>query len=277
MSFTESLAAEYGVPPGPDYLRRLKAHYRTTRGRVARLPPPTRARGPAPAATKRTELPEPPEPPEPPAPPPEAPAIALPAPAAMPDPQKAPGAAVRALLAIVAHEYGMTAAALKIHRRSAALVEARQVAMWFAIELTAASLPRIGRVFGGFDHTTVMHAHRKVTARRIEEPALAARMNALRDRLVADAEAAAGAFMPPPDTTPEEAREPWPGSPEWPPERVAQLRRLIGAALSSREVAAAMGTTPAAVVGKARRLGLTWRGPAYGAARAAQAARQAAG
>lgn len=52
---------------------------------------------------------------------------------------------------------------LKAKKRSKNVALPRQVAMYLARELTDASLPRIGLEFGGRDHTTVMHAHRKVT------------------------------------------------------------------------------------------------------------------
>jgi chromosomal replication initiator protein len=49
-------------------------------------------------------------------------------------------------------------------RRSRIVARPRQVAMYLSKQLTAHSLPEIGRKFGGRDHTTVMHA-----CRRIEE------------------------------------------------------------------------------------------------------------
>jgi chromosomal replication initiator protein len=47
-------------------------------------------------------------------------------------------------------------------RRARAVARPRQVAMYLAKQLTQRSLPEIGRKFGGRDHTTVMHAVRKV-------------------------------------------------------------------------------------------------------------------
>ena len=48
--------------------------------------------------------------------------------------------------------------------RSRVLVNARQIAMYLCRELTDLSLPKIGQTFGGRDHTTVMHADRKIRA-----------------------------------------------------------------------------------------------------------------
>ena len=46
--------------------------------------------------------------------------------------------------------------------RSRMLVNARQIAMYLCRELTDLSLPKIGQTFGGRDHTTVMHADKKI-------------------------------------------------------------------------------------------------------------------
>jgi hypothetical protein len=59
---------------------------------------------------------------------------------------------------------GMTLAELRSHRRTAQVVRARQIAMYLAKKLTEQSLPEIGRRFGGRDHTTVLHAVRKIEA-----------------------------------------------------------------------------------------------------------------
>lgn len=47
--------------------------------------------------------------------------------------------------------------------RSQAIATSRQVAMYLCREMTSLSLPKIGQLFGGRDHTTVMYAHRKIT------------------------------------------------------------------------------------------------------------------
>lgn len=52
--------------------------------------------------------------------------------------------------------------------RTRPIVEARQVAMYLCRELTELSLPKIGQAFGGRDHTTVMHANKKISGQMVE-------------------------------------------------------------------------------------------------------------
>lgn len=49
------------------------------------------------------------------------------------------------------------------------MVTARQIAMYLCRELTDLSLPKIGDLFGGRDHTTVMHANRKISNQMAEK------------------------------------------------------------------------------------------------------------
>ena len=58
--------------------------------------------------------------------------------------------------------YALTVDDLCSSSRSRQLVTARQIAMYLCRELTELSLPKIGQAFGGRDHTTVMHADRKI-------------------------------------------------------------------------------------------------------------------
>ncbi len=62
----------------------------------------------------------------------------------------------------VAEHFNIRLADMHSARRARAVARPRQVAMYLAKQLTARSLPEIGRKFGGRDHTTVMHAVRKV-------------------------------------------------------------------------------------------------------------------
>lgn len=62
----------------------------------------------------------------------------------------------------VAEHYNIRVADMHSARRARAVARPRQVAMYLAKQLTSRSLPEIGRKFGGRDHTTVMHAVRKI-------------------------------------------------------------------------------------------------------------------
>lgn len=62
----------------------------------------------------------------------------------------------------VAEHYNIRLADMHSARRARNVARPRQVAMYLAKQLTARSLPEIGRKFGGRDHTTVMHAVRKI-------------------------------------------------------------------------------------------------------------------
>lgn len=62
----------------------------------------------------------------------------------------------------VAEHYNLRLADMHSARRARSVARPRQVAMYLAKQLTARSLPEIGRKFGGRDHTTVMHAVRKI-------------------------------------------------------------------------------------------------------------------
>ncbi len=63
---------------------------------------------------------------------------------------------------IVARQYNVSRSDLLSSRRTANVVRPRQIAMYLAKTLTLRSLPEIGRRFGGRDHTTVLHAVRKI-------------------------------------------------------------------------------------------------------------------
>jgi chromosomal replication initiator protein len=63
----------------------------------------------------------------------------------------------------VSERFGVTLEELVSPRRSQAVAYPRQVAMYLSRELTDSSLPKIGKEFGGRDHTTVMHATSKIT------------------------------------------------------------------------------------------------------------------
>ncbi|MFA4889334.1 MAG: chromosomal replication initiator protein DnaA [Candidatus Omnitrophota bacterium] len=70
----------------------------------------------------------------------------------------------------VAEEFGISLADLKTRRRNKTIVFPRQVAMYLSRELTDLSLPEIGGVFGGKDHTTVLHSYNKIKEMLCADP-----------------------------------------------------------------------------------------------------------
>jgi chromosomal replication initiator protein len=84
---------------------------------------------------------------------------------------------------IVARQYNVSRADLLSSRRTANVVRPRQVAMYLAKVLTLRSLPEIGRRFGGRDHTTVLHAVRKIENLAGNDSAFAEEIEALKRQL----------------------------------------------------------------------------------------------
>ncbi len=83
----------------------------------------------------------------------------------------------------VAEHYSLTQADLISERRARAVARPRQVAMWLAKQITTRSLPDIGRRFGGRDHTTVLHAVRRIEALKAEDPVIARDVDVLLRKL----------------------------------------------------------------------------------------------
>jgi chromosomal replication initiator protein len=81
---------------------------------------------------------------------------------------EAPEVSIERIQTAVSDRFGLSMDELCGERRSQNIVYPRQVAMYLSRELTDASLPKIGREFGGRDHTTVIHATSKI-ARMIRE------------------------------------------------------------------------------------------------------------
>ncbi len=79
-----------------------------------------------------------------------------------------PEVSVERIQELVVERFGMTLQELTGDRRSQSIVYPRQVAMYLCRELTDSSLPKIGKKFGGRDHTTVIHATSKI-AKLIKE------------------------------------------------------------------------------------------------------------
>jgi len=80
-----------------------------------------------------------------------------------PQGEAAPEVTIPRIQEAVSQRFGVTLDELVSPRRSQAVAYPRQVAMYLSRELTDASLPMIGREFGGRDHTTVIHAKDKIS------------------------------------------------------------------------------------------------------------------
>jgi chromosomal replication initiator protein len=84
---------------------------------------------------------------------------------------------------IVAEHYGLKQADLISERRARAVARPRQVAMWLAKQITTRSLPDIGRRFGGRDHTTVLHAVRRIEELKADDAGIARDVDVLLRKL----------------------------------------------------------------------------------------------
>jgi len=82
-----------------------------------------------------------------------------------------------------ADHFGLKQADLISERRTRSVARPRQAAMWLAKQLTTRSLPDIGRRFGGRDHTTVLHAVRRIEELRQGDPQLARDLETLTRKL----------------------------------------------------------------------------------------------
>ena len=85
---------------------------------------------------------------------------------------------------LVATHYSVTRADILSSRRTATVVKPRQVAMYLSKALTLRSLPEIGRRFGGRDHTTVLHAVRKIEGLSSSDSALREELELLKRMLL---------------------------------------------------------------------------------------------
>ena len=79
------------------------------------------------------------------------------------------------ILRIVSRHFGVSKGDLLSQRRHRSVVWPRQIGMYLAKQLTARSLPEIGRRFGNRDHTTVLHAIRKIEGEIADNPRLQGR------------------------------------------------------------------------------------------------------
>jgi chromosomal replication initiator protein len=87
------------------------------------------------------------------------------------------------IMAATASYFSLTIDDLCGTSRSRVLVNARQIAMYLCRELTELSLPKIGQTFGGRDHTTVMHADRKIRQLMAERRSIYNQVTELTNRI----------------------------------------------------------------------------------------------
>lgn len=83
------------------------------------------------------------------------------------------------IIGVVGAHYGISGIDIRSVRRDADTVWARHIAIWLARELTSYSMPKIGAIFGGRDHTTVLHAIRRIDMMREVDAAVREETNAL--------------------------------------------------------------------------------------------------
>lgn len=83
----------------------------------------------------------------------------------------------------VSTRYGVTLMAIRGPRKFHAIAHPRMVAMALTRELTGMSYPKIGSLFGGRDHTTVLHACRRIREMEAKDEETGAAMEALRKEL----------------------------------------------------------------------------------------------
>ena len=106
--------------------------------------------------------------------------------ATLPD-RSSSGPDARIVQETVASRLGISLDALLSPSRAAPIARARQIAMYLTRELTDLSLPAIAQAFNRRDHTTVIHAIRKVERRALEDASLSRTLEQLRDQLSASA------------------------------------------------------------------------------------------
>ncbi len=90
---------------------------------------------------------------------------------------------IEAIIRTVAERFSMQPSQIKQRSNTRRITYPRQIAMYIAKELTQASLPEIGRAFGGKHHTTVLHSTQKIEALRQKDPDLDRLIHSLIDSL----------------------------------------------------------------------------------------------
>jgi hypothetical protein len=102
---------------------------------------------------------------------------------APPRPPKPKYPRIELIQSVVARHYNVSRHDILAPRRTAVVVRPRQVAMYLAKAMTLRSLPEIGRRFGGRDHTTVLHAVRKIERLISCDESMAEELRALQEQI----------------------------------------------------------------------------------------------
>jgi chromosomal replication initiator protein len=90
---------------------------------------------------------------------------------------------IESIIKCVAEHYSLQVSQLKQKSNAQVIAFPRQVAMCLVKELTSASLPEIGRAFGGKHHTTVLHSVQKIERLRAKDPVFNREIQSLSDTL----------------------------------------------------------------------------------------------
>jgi chromosomal replication initiator protein len=83
----------------------------------------------------------------------------------------------------VSEVFSLKVEELKAKKRTKSVAFPRQIAMYLCRELTDLSLPKIGDIFGGRDHTTVIHACEKISSEMLKDPSIQETINKIKERL----------------------------------------------------------------------------------------------
>lgn len=90
---------------------------------------------------------------------------------------------VEAVMRAACAHFGVSLLDMQSARRSQYIVRPRQIAAYLAKHLTLQSMPQIGRRMGGRDHTTILHAVRKIEELRLSDPRIDDAVRAITDTL----------------------------------------------------------------------------------------------
>jgi chromosomal replication initiator protein len=93
------------------------------------------------------------------------------------------------IISEIVQQYGLTRERLLSKERSREVALPRQIAMYLMREETSTSLPKIGEILGGRDHTTVMYGHNKISEQLETDESMRRQLVAIRERLFQNAQA----------------------------------------------------------------------------------------